>query len=81
MPIGTSAATARIATKNVAVHDRTAKVSTVSAAPAIVVMSQVRPSSVSTRNRPSCAPNSGPALIAGLKASTKSGSRSRRPRR
>ena len=29
MPIGTSAASARIATKSVAVHDRTAKVSTV----------------------------------------------------
>ena len=61
VPIGTSAASARIATKSVAVHERTAKVSTVSAAPATVVMSQVRPTSVSTRKRPSCAPNSGPA--------------------
>ena len=71
VPIGTSAASARIATNSVAVHDRTAKASTVRTAPAIVVISHVGPSSVSTRNRPSCAPNSGPASIAGLNASTK----------
>ena len=56
VPIGTSAASARIATKKVAVHDRTAKVSTVRMAPATVVMSQVRPSSVSTRKRPELRP-------------------------
>lgn len=49
VPIGTSEAIARIATKNVGVHDRTAKVRIVRTAPAMVVMSHVRPSSVSTR--------------------------------
>ena len=70
MPIGTSAAIARIATNSVGVHDRTAKVSTVIAAPATAVISHVRPPSVSTRNRPSCAPNSGPRPTAGLKVLT-----------
>ena len=70
MAIGTRLATARIATKKDAVHPRTAKASTVSAAPAIIVMSHVRPTSVSTRYRPSCAPNSGAALTSGSNAST-----------
>ena len=51
--MGTSAAIARIATKSVGVHERTAKARTVIAAPATAVMSQVRPPSVSTRNLPS----------------------------
>ena len=38
VPIGTSAAIARIATNSVGVHDRTAKASTVIAAPATAVM-------------------------------------------
>ncbi len=71
VPIGTSVATARIAMNSVAVHERTAKVSTVRPAPATVVISQVRPTSVSTTNRPSCAPNSGPASMAGLKMTMK----------
>ena len=50
VPIGTSAATARIATKKRRRPRRAPRrSSTVSAAPAIVVMSQVRPTSVSTR--------------------------------
>ena len=70
MPMGTSVAIARIATNSVAVQERTAKASTVIAAPAIAVISQVRPPSVSTRKRPSCAPNSGPIPMAGLKVLT-----------
>ncbi len=70
VPIGTSAAIARIATNSVGVHERTAKASTVIAAPAIAVISHVRPPSVSTRNRPSWAPNSGPTPNAGLNVLT-----------
>ena len=60
--IGTRDAAASTATMRVDVQPRTAKVSTVSAAPAIVTSDQARPSSVSTRNRPSWPPNSAPAL-------------------
>ena len=70
VPIGTSAAIARIATNSVGVHDRTANASTVIVAPATAVSSHVRPLSVSTRNRPSCAPNSGPSPTAGLNVLT-----------
>ncbi len=70
MAMGTSAAIARIAMNSVGVHERTANASTVIAAPAIAVISQVRPPSVSTRKRPSWAPNSGPSPIAGLNVLT-----------
>ena len=66
VPIGTSDATATRATRSVPVQDRTAKVSTVRAAPATVVISHVRPTSSSTRKRPNWEPNWGPASIVGL---------------
>ena len=66
VPIGTSEATATRATRSVPTQDRTANVRTVRAAPATVVISHVLPTSSSTRNRPSWAPNWGPASMAGL---------------
>ena len=66
VPIGTRAASARIATNSVAVHDRTANVSTVSTAPAIVVISQVRPSSVSHEEAPELRPELGARVDGGV---------------
>jgi hypothetical protein len=56
VPMGMRAARAPIATSIVGIQERTANVSTVSTAPAMVVTSQACPTELSTRKRPSCCP-------------------------
>jgi hypothetical protein len=55
-------AAARIAVSRPAVQPRKAKAAIVMTAPARTVISHAWPRGSSSRNRPSCAPNSGPAL-------------------